>query len=77
MQQRWIVTTSGDRPAAAIAEDLARAGFRIEQTLGEFNVLIGRADQSRLNDLRSVPGVADVAADAPIDIGPPDPPTPG
>lgn len=72
--KRWIVTTSGDRALADVQKDLTKAGFVIEQNLGEIGSLIGTASDAVAEKLRALPGVADVSPDTPIDIGPPDSP---
>jgi hypothetical protein len=71
---RWVITTSGDRDLTEIAEELATRGFTTDQALGEIGVLVGSAPSDVLDDLRSVPGVADISQDKQIDIGPPDSP---
>ena len=71
---RWVVTTSGDRNLAEIAEDLTTRGFTTDQTLDEIGVIVGSAPNDLLDNLRSVPGVADISPETQIDIGPPDSP---
>lgn len=68
----WIVTTSADRPLTAVATDLTAAGFRVDQTLEEIGVIIGRAERRILPVIRAITGVSDVAPNEPVDIGPPD-----
>ncbi len=70
--QTWIVTCTGQRPVADVATDLSEAGFTIGSVLDAIGVITGTAPESRLAAVRAVPGVADVAADQPVDIGPPD-----
>lgn len=71
----WIVTTSGDRPAKEVAKDLKAAGFSVGQVLDEIGSIIGEADESVVDKIRSVRGVADVSPDREIDIGPPGAPS--
>lgn len=71
---RWVVTTSGDRNFAEIAEDLTTRGFTTDQTLDEIGVIVGSAPNNLLDKLRSVPGVADISPEEQIDIDPPDSP---
>ena len=71
---RWVITTSGDRDVAEIAEELTTRGFTTDQALGEIGVIVGSAPNELLDDLRSVPGVADISEEQQIDIGPPDSP---
>ena len=72
--QGWIVTTSGDRPTKDVATDLKAAGFSVNQVLDEIGTIIGEADESAVEKLRSIRGVVDVSRDTEIDIGPPDAP---
>jgi hypothetical protein len=69
--KRWIVTTSPDRPIAEIARKLAAAGFAVEAVNEEINSISGTATDQAVAKMRSVPGVADVSPDVPIEIGPP------
>ena len=70
-----IVTTSAERPVRAVAKDLSKAGFKVNQILEEINSITGSCDASQIGKLRAIRGVADVSLDTPIDIGPPDSPT--
>lgn len=70
----WVVTTSGERPLEAIAAELKQQGFAVEQVLGAIGCITGKASPAVAKTLRRVAGVADVAAEAGIDIGPPDAP---
>ena len=69
---KWVVTSSGKRPLAAIRKDLLDAGFKVDQAMEEIGVITGNSDEAVAKKLRQVDGVADVAADDNIDIGPPD-----
>ncbi|MFM9964505.1 MAG: hypothetical protein ACKV2Q_25160 [Planctomycetaceae bacterium] len=73
--KRWIVTTSGDRSLNDIQTSLSKSGFAIDQVLGEIGCITGSASDDVAKKLRGMPGVADVSADSPINIGPPDAPT--
>lgn len=72
--KRWIVTTSGDQSLNDIQKSLSKSGFAIDQVLGEIGCITGSATDDVAKKLRGMPGVADVSADLPIDIGPPDAP---
>ncbi len=72
---QWVVTTSGDRPAADVARDLTEAGFEVGEVLDAIGVITGSSTGSVADAVRQVPGVADVSPDQPVDIGPPDSPT--
>jgi hypothetical protein len=67
-----IVTLSGDRAIHDVTRDLEAAGFEVGQVLEAVGVVTGAAHPARLAKLKSVKGVADVSADHPVDIGPPD-----
>ena len=68
----YIVTISGDRPIHEVAKDLSAAGFDVKDTLEAIGSISGVAHSKIVKKLRSVPGVADVSQDHPVDIGPPD-----
>jgi hypothetical protein len=70
--KRWIVTTSGDRLLSDITKDLTKKGLTIVQVLDEIGCIIVDASDDSAEQLRTVPGIADVSPNAPIDIGPPD-----
>jgi hypothetical protein len=72
---RWIVTTSGDRPVADVARDMAAKGFAIDEVMDAIGVVTGSGPSSVADAVRQVPGVDDVSPDQPIDIGPPDSPS--
>ena len=67
-----IVTLSGERKVREVARDLKAAGLKIDQVLEETGIITGAADTGVHPKLRKVHGVADVSADHPVDIGPPD-----
>ena len=66
----WIVTTSG-RPIRDVTRELEAAGFTVKQVLEEIGAVVGAADESAVEKLRSVRGVADVSKDQQVDVGPP------
>ncbi len=68
----WIITASGDRPVADVAADLRKAGLVVSGLMAEIGVITGQCSKAQAAALRKVAGVADVAPDAPVDIGPPD-----
>jgi hypothetical protein len=70
-QGGWVVTTSGDRPVADIAKDLSAAGFAVEQTLDQIGIITGKSDHKTIGKVRAVRGVADIAPETTVDIGPP------
>ena len=67
----WIVTTDGHTPAADVAAALAGAGFEATSVLTEIGVITGRCTPAKVAQLRKLPGVAGIAADGPVDVGPP------
>lgn len=72
---RWVVTTSGDRPVPDVVSDIASAGLAIDEVLDEIGVITGSGSGGVAEVVRRIPGVADVSPDQPVDIGPPDSPT--
>jgi hypothetical protein len=73
-KKKWVVTTTGDRPVGDVKKSLTKSGFTVEQVLEEIGCITGEASDDVAERLRSVPGVADVSPETPIDIGPPDSP---
>lgn len=73
-KQSLVITTSGDRSIHEVAADLRAAGFDVQQVLEQIGSITGSAHPGALEKLRGVEGVADVSADLPINIGPPDAP---
>ncbi len=71
-QPRWTVTADGKRPLAALVADLGKHGFVVREVLGEIGCVIGDATPAAVRRLRKLDGVADIAPDAPIDLGDPD-----
>jgi hypothetical protein len=70
-QKSWVVTLSPGSAPETVRRDLEGAGFEIEQVMDAIGVVTGRSDDACAEKVRSLPGVADVSADQPIDIGPP------
>ena len=71
--RNYTVTTtaSAARTVADIAADLARAGFEVDQVLDAIGVVTGHCAPAALATLRRVKGVADIAPDANVGVGPP------
>jgi hypothetical protein len=72
--KRWIVTTSPKRPIGDVKKKLTKAGFSVDQVLGEIGSITGTASDDVVKRVRSLDGVVDVSPDHEIDIGPPDEP---
>jgi len=53
---------------------LTKAGFSVDQVLDEIGSITGTVNDEDIEKLRSIPGVADVSPNQPVDIGPPDAP---
>jgi hypothetical protein len=73
-KKKWVVSTSGERPLSEVKKKLTEAGFAVEQVLDAIGSITGSAGDSVVKSVRSIPGVADVSPETPIDIGPPDAP---
>lgn len=69
--RRWVITASGERAFSEVADDIRKAGFKVGEALEEIGVFTGDADDAAVAKLRKLRGVADVAPDEDIDIGPP------
>ena len=70
-KRHWIVTTSEGRNVKAVAKALKSAGFEVGQVHDQIGTISGAADSAVLKKIRKIDGVADVSADAAVDIGPP------
>lgn len=69
--KRWIVTASGDRPFDEVEKDLTGAGFTVIQTMEAIGCIVGTIGDEDVEQLKTVPGVADVSPDEIVSIGPP------
>lgn len=68
---KWVVSTSGDRPLAEVESELRKNGFAVGDVLGEIGCITGEASADVVQKVRGIRGVADVAPGGEIDIGPP------
>lgn len=73
-RKQWVITLNDAAGVADAKRAIADAGFEIDTSLDEIGVITGAGDDDVAEQLRGLSGVADVAEDAPIDIGPPDAP---
>ena len=69
--QRLVITISNERPIHEVAHDLRKAGLQVDQVLENIGSVTGSAETGTVKRLRSIPGVADVSPDHPVNIGPP------
>jgi hypothetical protein len=70
-KQAFVVTVSGDHRIQKVAKELKAKGFEVDQVLDAIGVVTGSALPANVAKMRAVPGVTDVSADHPVDIGPP------
>ena len=70
-QKRWIVTVADDHQITDVQREAADSGFEVDQVLDQIGVFTGRSDDVGVRRIRSLPGVADVSSEEPVDIGPP------
>lgn len=70
-RRTWIVTLSGDRAAGEVKRDLAAAGLSVGEVMEAIGVITATGDEAAAGRAREVAGVADVAPDTSVDIGPP------
>lgn len=74
-KQRWVVTTSGDRPMSEVKSDLKEKGFEIGDVLDEIGIVTGTCDDDIAEKVRGVAGVTDVSPEPGGEhVGPPDAP---
>jgi hypothetical protein len=67
-----IITATGERPMRELAKALAKAGLTVQEILEEAGSIIGTAEEEAEKRIRKVRGVADVARERAVGIGPPD-----
>jgi hypothetical protein len=68
--KKWIVTPTGDRPLSDVKKQLMDTGFAVEQVLDQIGIIIGSASDEVAEQLRTIPGVADVSQDTQIGFPP-------
>jgi hypothetical protein len=57
---------------SSVATQLRGAGVNVEQTLDEVGMIIGTVDESKLESVSKIAGVAGVERDRTVTIAPPD-----
>ncbi len=70
-RKTWIVTLSGERPPAEVRRDLIEAGFAVGAVLDAIGVITGEADAKAVAKARKIKGIASIAEDIEVGIGPP------
>lgn len=70
--RQWIVTLSPDRRAGEVAADLAAIGFSVGEILEEIGCITGTAPEDVVVRVRHIAGVANVAPDLQVNLGPPE-----
>lgn len=73
-RNRWVVTTSGDRPLGEVQKDLKKSGFAVDQVLDEIGCITGTCGDDVAEKVRRIRGVTDVSPEPQVDIGPPNAP---
>ena len=71
-QNKWIVTLSAGHSPEGLRRELSETGFHVDQVLEAIGVVVGEATADIAAKVRSLPGIADVARESSVDIGPPD-----
>lgn len=74
MDKDWTITAEAGADLGALARRLKQAGFHVEASLDAIGVITGHGPATKAAQWRKLQGVADVAATASFDIGPPDAP---
>ena len=67
----WVITTDGVGSLAAVAKAVQASGGAVQSRLDELGVLVAQGSAAQARGWRTLAGVADVAADSGVDIGPP------
>jgi hypothetical protein len=70
-RKTWIVTLSGERPPTEVRRDLTEAGFAVGAVLDAIGVITGEADAKAVAKARKIKGIASIAEDTAVGIGPP------
>jgi predicted TPR repeat methyltransferase len=70
--QRWVVTTTQERPIQDVARDLRDRGFKITETLDMIGCITGTAGADLIKIVRKIEGIADISADTNINLPPAD-----
>jgi hypothetical protein len=70
-KQAFVVTVSGNHVIQNVTRELKAKGFEVDQVLDAIGVVTGSALPGDVAEMRKIPGVQDVSADQPVDIGPP------
>lgn len=70
-KKSWVITTDGPGALAAVAKAVRASGGQVQSQLNELGVLVARGSATQARAWAALAGVADVAADSSVDIGPP------
>ena len=74
MARKHFVVVSkrtGPRELNAVRRSMEKVGFRVETAMERIGTLIGSVDESRVNDLRGIEGVASVEEELSARVPPP------
>jgi len=70
--KQWLVTVDLDQSIREIAKALTAEGLTISKVLEEVGSIIGTADEKKVERLRKVKGVMDIAPDFKVELDPPE-----
>lgn len=70
-KQAFVVTIAEDHGIQNVTRELKAKGFEVDQVMDAIGVVTGSALPGDVAKMRKIPGVKDVSADHPVDIGPP------
>ena len=67
----WVITTRSPGALPAVAQAVRSVGGQVQSQLDELGVLVAQGSAAQARAWGKLAGVADVAADSSVDIGPP------
>ncbi len=69
-RQRWVVTTSPERPIEEVARELADHGFMVGDILDAIGCITGAAERGTIDALLAIEGVDAIEPDVDVDLPP-------
>ena len=70
-RRQFTVVSANPKQFGALRRNMERRGFRVETAMESIGTLIGSIDESRVNDLKDLEGVASVEVEHTVRVPPP------